>query len=60
MLIIHGDKDRVVPYDHSPAIYDAARQPKRLIVVPGAGHGRPVSDGCRYLIEVARFFLNGR
>lgn len=60
VLIIHGEKDRVVPIEQSRAIYDAARQPKRLIVVRGAGHGRPVSDGGRYLVELARFFLNGR
>ena len=60
VLIIHGENDRVVPFEQAQAIYDAVRQPKRLIVVRGAGHGRPVSDGGRYLIELARFFLNGR
>lgn len=58
VLVIHGENDLVVPFEHARAIYDAVRQPKRLIVVPGAGHGRPVSDGGRYLVELAKFFVN--
>ena len=60
VLVIHGENDHVVPLEQAQAIYDAVHQPKRLIVVPGAGHGRPVSDGGRYLVELARFFINRR
>lgn len=60
VLVIHGENDQVVPFEHAQAIYDAVRQPKRLIVVPGAGHGRPVSDGGRYLGELAKFFIDRR
>jgi len=30
------------------------------IVIPGAAHGLPVSDGRRYLDELALFFINRR
>jgi fermentation-respiration switch protein FrsA (DUF1100 family) len=30
--------DTTVPVEHSQALYDAAREPKQLIIVPWAGH----------------------
>ena len=38
LLIVHGEADRVVPPDHAVALYEAARPPKTLWLVPGAGH----------------------
>jgi fermentation-respiration switch protein FrsA (DUF1100 family) len=38
LLIVHGEEDRVVPPDHAIALYEAARPPKALWLVPGAGH----------------------
>jgi uncharacterized protein len=38
VLIVHGEEDRVVPSDHAIALYEAARPPKTLWLVPGAGH----------------------
>jgi uncharacterized protein len=38
ILIVHGEEDRVVPPDHAIALYEAARPPKALWLVPGAGH----------------------
>jgi uncharacterized protein len=38
LLIVHGEADRVVPPDHAIALYEAARPPKELWLVPGAGH----------------------
>lgn len=38
VLIIHGEKDRVVPVHHAEALYAAARAPKLLWRVPDAGH----------------------
>jgi uncharacterized protein len=38
LLIVHGEADRVVPPDHATALYEAARLPKTLWLVPGAGH----------------------
>ena len=38
VLILHGDQDFTVPVHHGRRLYDAAREPKQLWVVPGAGH----------------------
>ena len=38
ILLIHGTADRVLPADCSRHIHQLAREPKRLVLVPGAGH----------------------
>jgi len=38
LLIIQGDKDAIVPVHDAVQLYDAALEPKRLWIVPGAGH----------------------
>lgn len=38
VLIVHGKEDRVVPPEMAQQLYDAARGPKRLLMVEGAGH----------------------
>jgi len=38
LLIIHGDRDLIVPPLHGQRLYDLAREPKQLWVIPGGGH----------------------
>ena len=38
LLIIHGDKDKVVPLAHGKILFDAAAQPKEMWVIQGGGH----------------------
>jgi uncharacterized protein len=38
LLVIHGDRDDIVPVAHGRALFDAAPEPKRLEIVRGAGH----------------------
>ena len=38
VLLIHGREDRETPPAHSQRIYDALAGPRRLILLPGAGH----------------------
>ncbi len=38
ILILHGDKDEVVPLTQAQRLYEAAGKPKEMIVIPGAGH----------------------
>jgi len=38
LLVIHGDRDDIVPFGHGQALFKAALQPKRMEVVRGAGH----------------------
>jgi alpha-beta hydrolase superfamily lysophospholipase len=41
-LLIHGDHDNETPPAHSSRIFAALHEPKRLIMVPGAGHNHVV------------------
>jgi len=38
LLIVHGDADGYFPVDHARQLFDAAREPKELWIVPGFGH----------------------
>jgi uncharacterized protein len=38
ILILHGERDRVVPVRFGRALFDAASEPKELWVAPEAGH----------------------
>ncbi len=38
LLILHGDRDRVVPQSHGRALYEAAQQPKHALWVAGGAH----------------------
>jgi fermentation-respiration switch protein FrsA (DUF1100 family) len=38
LLVVHGDRDAIVPFSHGQALFAAAPERKRLHVVAGAGH----------------------
>ena len=38
LLVIHGDKDLVIPVWHGKALYEEAELPKTIHIVEGAGH----------------------
>jgi uncharacterized protein len=38
LLVLHGERDEIVPVAHGEALLDAAPGPKRMHVFPGAGH----------------------
>jgi uncharacterized protein len=40
LFLIHGDADRIVSVKMSQRLYAAAKEPKQLWIVPGAGHLR--------------------
>ena len=44
LLLIHGERDAIVPAHHSKLLYDAAAQPKELWLLPAAGHIHSVRD----------------
>ena len=45
LLVVHGADDRVVPPEQGRRVFDAANEPKRLLVVPRAGHNDLTSVG---------------
>jgi len=49
LLLVHGQDDRYVPPRFSQQLYEAAQQPKTLLLVPGASHNNSMSlAGPRY------------
>ena len=57
VLIVHGERDNVVPITFGERLYDLIRSPKRFIRLPNAGHNDHDSHG---LPDMVRSFLNGR
>ncbi|WP_270168259.1 alpha/beta hydrolase [Paenibacillus sp. SYP-B4298] len=56
MLFIHGEQDQFVPTSMVYRLYDACRAPKRLVVVPNAGHGESyLVDPDKYTQELIAF-----
>ncbi|AZE89763.1 alpha/beta hydrolase [Pseudomonas orientalis] len=43
LLVVHGLDDRYVPPRFSQQLFEAAQEPKRLLLVPGAGHNNSMS-----------------
>jgi uncharacterized protein len=57
LLVIHGDRDSIVPLDLGRALFDAAREPKAFWVVPGADHNDLVeAAGPRYRERLRAFY----
>jgi pimeloyl-ACP methyl ester carboxylesterase len=55
LLLIHGKEDTVLLPAASEDIYERARQPKRLALIDGAGHG--LSECADDLTEMMEMFL---
>lgn len=56
VMVIAGDRDDIVPEALSRRLYDAANEPKRYVLVPGAGHNDPeMVDGRQMLTEIQGF-----
>jgi alpha-beta hydrolase superfamily lysophospholipase len=45
VLFVHGAADRFVPARFSQALYDAARAPKKLLLIEGATHNNSIRVG---------------
>ena len=56
VLVVHGDRDEVVPIDQARALYAAAAEPKRLFLVRGARHNDLIDVGGRAYLDVLREF----
>jgi len=56
LLILHGDRDEVVPLEQAHRLYAAANEPKRLHVIRGASHNDTyVVGGAAYFDAWASF-----
>jgi uncharacterized protein len=57
LLVIHGSNDTLVPPEHSQRLFEAAREPKRLVIVAGANHNDVFMQGGPALWRDLREFL---
>jgi fermentation-respiration switch protein FrsA (DUF1100 family) len=48
LLLVHGTEDEILPDATSRDIFTRAREPKRLVLYPGCGHGL---DACRDALD---------
>jgi hypothetical protein len=56
LLVLHGDRDDIVPFAQGRRLFDAAPQPKRFFAIAGAGHNDTyVVGGTPYWKAVADF-----
>src|SRR5512144_1562260 len=57
VLIIAGEGDELIPVDNGRRVYAAAKEPKELWIVPGAGHGGTIAAAeSEYEKRVGEFF----
>ncbi len=38
LLLVHGSLDETVPVDHAHSLYNKAGEPRKLVIIDGAGH----------------------
>ena len=55
VLIVHGDLDWTIPVAESHLLFAAANEPKKLMIIPGAGHNIFGSLGEEYLSQIDQF-----
>lgn len=56
LLVMHGDRDQVIPISFGREVFEAAADPKEFVLLPGAGHNDILKvSGHRYLDPLAMF-----
>ena len=58
LLILHGDADEVVPYEHGRRLWEAASEPKAFYTIAGARHNDTYLAGGNEYWEAWRKFLD--
>ena len=61
ILFIHGTADKLIPADMSQALFEAASEPKKLLLIPEAGHhdvgelgGQKYFQAIQWVVEQAQ------
>lgn len=55
ILIAHGDPDRTIPTSEAHLLFASANEPRKLLILPGAGHVPFGNAGEQYLNQVEQF-----
>ena len=56
-LIVAAERDEIAPVSHARRLFELAKPPRELFVVPGAGHNDAYTTGGEEYLEVWRRFL---
>ncbi|MBI5410456.1 MAG: alpha/beta hydrolase [Nitrospirae bacterium] len=59
VLVVHGDRDEVVPIQLGKLVFEAAREPKSFYLVPGADHNDLYQVGGRPYFQRIKQFVGG-
>ena len=59
LLVLHGDRDEVIPFDHGRRLFEAGPEPKTFYAIPGAHHNDTYLVGGEAYWRVWREFLDG-
>ena len=57
LLVMHGSEDGVIPLDSAKMLFEAAKHPKQMVVLTGAGHSDIYAHGA---MQVLRRFIDER
>jgi uncharacterized protein len=52
LLVLHGERDEIVPLSHARALFEAAPTPRDIHVFPGLGHNDLAARGGPEFAEV--------
>ena len=58
VMVIHGDRDNMVPFEMAEKLFAAASEPKRFYPIPGASHNDTYVAGGEAYFEALREFVN--
>ena len=59
VMVVHGDRDDIVPFRMAEKLFAAAPEPKRFYPIPGASHNDTYVAGGDAYFEALREFVNG-
>ncbi|MFQ5779470.1 MAG: alpha/beta hydrolase, partial [Nitrospiria bacterium] len=59
LLLMHGDRDEIIPYSHGQRLFESAREPKQFYTIPGAGHNDTYLVGGRPYFKAMQQYIEG-
>jgi hypothetical protein len=54
LLVVHGDADEITPVEYGRRLFEAAREPKELLIIPDGGH-EAIFDEAAWVAEIDFF-----
>jgi fermentation-respiration switch protein FrsA (DUF1100 family) len=57
VLVLHGDRDEIVPFDHGQTVFAAAPEPKKFYTIAGASHNDTYAVGGEKYFRELRLFI---